>query len=310
VARMFRFLRGVLLSSVALAACAILLRGFILGGPAQLVMHTGRYERFRSGGSFRGGKPAVSPNGKWILYSSPRSGEGDIFAYSLVTRETKLLIGSPKFDGDVSFSQDGSRIVFLREEGGVGQVWTADASGNDQRQITHTSTDYASPIFLPGGNHILCARRKRLSIMYEVVVIDAGGKEPTVHEDLPAAPCNISVGTRSWAYASDRDASVYVTRRDGSTPRAVGTGWSPALSPDGKLVAVLGGDEGNVIELLAADGSSRRRLDSTHTSKSGLAFMPSGTELLYLEEPGVGGLGWIQSIRIETGQSRRVTSTL
>src|SRR6266852_3937728 len=39
----------------------------------------GRMERYSAGGSFIGGCPSISPDGSVIVYSSPRTGNGDIY---------------------------------------------------------------------------------------------------------------------------------------------------------------------------------------------------------------------------------------
>jgi TolB protein len=64
-----------------------------------------------------------------------------------------------KYDGDPSFSPDGSRIIFTslrvsRASPYDYEIWTAGIDGTNLRQITHNSSRNQNPVFSPDGKFI------------------------------------------------------------------------------------------------------------------------------------------------------------
>jgi hypothetical protein len=103
----------------------------------------GRWHRFAGGGRYIGSHPAISPDGTKILYSSPRSGHGDIFVYSLEDGTTQQLTNSPSYEGDASWSPCSTKIVFVREDEDFKDcIWVMDATGENQKPL-HCGNGYS-----------------------------------------------------------------------------------------------------------------------------------------------------------------------
>jgi Tol biopolymer transport system component len=64
------------------------------------------------------------------------------------------LTASPFFDAAPSWSQDGTKIVFNRGSGGIDNIWTMDANGNNQVQVPGAGVIGVFPSFSPDGNTI------------------------------------------------------------------------------------------------------------------------------------------------------------
>src|SRR5262245_52411513 len=75
----------------------------------------GRREQHMFGGNFVGTNPHMAPNGRQIVYASPRTGGGDIYVVGTNGSGPKRLTSSPEYEGEPSYSPDGSKIVYLRE---------------------------------------------------------------------------------------------------------------------------------------------------------------------------------------------------
>ena len=61
-------------------------------------------------------RPFIETEGEWIVFSSGRSGEGDIYAIHPESRETRLLAGTPASEGTVRYDAYGQRVVYHRYE--------------------------------------------------------------------------------------------------------------------------------------------------------------------------------------------------
>ena len=74
-----------------------------------------RIAHYRAGGAYFGGAPAPSPDGNAIVYSSPRSGNGDLYRVSIDGTSTVQLTSNADYEGEAAYSLDGKQIVFIRE---------------------------------------------------------------------------------------------------------------------------------------------------------------------------------------------------
>ena len=72
----------------------------------------------------------------------------DIFVYNRSTGATKRLTTHADYDGDPTWSPDGSKIAFMSSRSGKAQIWTMNAAtGLSQTRITHTTTEEKHPMW-------------------------------------------------------------------------------------------------------------------------------------------------------------------
>src|SRR5436190_7032639 len=113
----------------------------------------------------RVGSPAISPDGRWIVFSvtEPSYTEGEqVSDLWLVptdgSAEPRRLTNSKGGEGGVDWSPDSRRIAFTarREGDDQSQVYVLDlASGGEAQRVTRLSTDATSPQWRPDGKAIL-----------------------------------------------------------------------------------------------------------------------------------------------------------
>jgi Tol biopolymer transport system component len=115
------------------------------------------------GGDFR---PAFSPNGKQIAFSSDRGHDiiphprftfarqrtGDIYTVDISGENLKRLTDSRFWDGSPIWSTDGSKIMFYSGRTGENSIFEMYADGTDQKQILEFPGPAVSPKYLPNGN--------------------------------------------------------------------------------------------------------------------------------------------------------------
>ncbi len=87
-------------------------------------------------GPFRDRQPLYSPDGRWLLFTSNRSGNLDIWRLGRTTGELQRLTDHEAADWDPALSADGRELLFSSNRSGRFEVWIAEADGSSPRQVT------------------------------------------------------------------------------------------------------------------------------------------------------------------------------
>jgi imidazolonepropionase-like amidohydrolase/Tol biopolymer transport system component len=168
-------------------------------------------------------QPRFSPNGRWIAFTSDRSGGDNIWymdrdgsSPKQVTKETFRLLNQPAWTPDSEFLV--ARKHFTSERSlGAGEMWLYHRTGGDGVQMTKKRTDQkdtGEPAFSPDGRYLYFS-----------------------DDVTPGAIFEYSKDPNGQIYAIQR-----LDREKGDTERYVfGPGGSirPTPSPDGKSLAFI-----------------------------------------------------------------------
>jgi Tol biopolymer transport system component len=109
-----------------------------------------------------------SPDGKWIVFSSRRDGDSELYVMKPVGSSPVRLTHVPGYDGGPFFSPDGKRILYRSDRKGndLLQVFVSDlvfdVNGNitgivNEKQLTDDGNVNWGPYFYPDGKHIIFA---------------------------------------------------------------------------------------------------------------------------------------------------------
>lgn len=101
--------------------------------------------------------PGLSPGGRFVVYSSSVEGPLNLYRLDLTTREILRLTAGDLEDSAASWSPDGSRIVFQREDApGNRDLWEITADGSHPRNLTSThDVREQHPRYSPDGSSII-----------------------------------------------------------------------------------------------------------------------------------------------------------
>jgi Tol biopolymer transport system component len=175
---------------------------------------------------------SFSPDGRWIAFSSTRTGYeplapgeteaqrgkqletdpayyGEIYLMPAEGGEPRRLTQTPGYDGGPFFFADGSRILWRRfsENGLVADVWSMKLDGTDQRRLTDFGAMSWAPWSDPKGRYILFASNKLGFSNFEIYLVDIDGeKEPvrvTYSDGFDGLPV-LSPDGRTLAWTSTR----------------------------------------------------------------------------------------------------------
>ncbi|HWN39044.1 MAG TPA: hypothetical protein VNP02_11145 [Gammaproteobacteria bacterium] len=210
---------------------------------------------------------ALSPDGRWVVFTSERRGNPDLYALEIERGgEPRLLIDSAAMEDQVAFAPDGRSIAFVGTASGNAEIYVLPFSPETTQTLAaatnvtnHPGGDFR-PDFSPDGARIAF----------------------TTDRDTPVA------GHPIFGFTRQREGDIYVVDRNGGNlQRLTATpDWdgSPEWSADGRTLyfysarpreivgpptsPILGQEGGFRIWAMNADGSNTR------------AVTPEGVEAL------------------------------
>ena len=116
---------------------------------------------------------AWSPDGSMIAFNSDRTGEMNIWLYSIADRATRQLTKGAGGDYQANWSPDGQRIVFFSSRAGTADIWSLEIETGELKALTTTASTDVNPFFSPDGK--LIAFNSDRSGRPEVWVMNADG---------------------------------------------------------------------------------------------------------------------------------------
>jgi Tol biopolymer transport system component len=101
-------------------------------------------------------QPVYTPDGEWLVFSSNRAGQLDLWASSTRTGAVRRLTDDAAEDWDPGFTPDG-KMLWSSNRSGHFEVWESDADGTSAFQLSKDGVDAENPMATPDGQWILYA---------------------------------------------------------------------------------------------------------------------------------------------------------
>jgi Tol biopolymer transport system component len=111
--------------------------------------------RWLTRGSSVDRQPAFSPDGQWIIFSSNRSGNLDLWKLSPATGALRRITEDAADDWDPAFTPDGKSIIWSTSRSGHFEIWICAADGTGARQLSNDGFDAENPTATPDGRWIV-----------------------------------------------------------------------------------------------------------------------------------------------------------
>lgn len=184
------------------------------------------------GGEGYDAEATVSPDGKYIIFTSTRSGDLELWRYEIETGDLLQLTDEVGYDGGAFFSRDSQQIVWrasrptgedaekylaLLEDNAVQpadlEIFVADIDGSNVRQITDLGGANWAPFFHPSGEKILFTTNHHMMEtdprQFDIFMVDADGSnlEQITHSGTFDAFPMFSYDGTKIAFSSNRNVS-------------------------------------------------------------------------------------------------------
>lgn len=155
------------------------------------------------------GEPAVSPDGRQVVFTSLMSGNGSIYVADLDTLALRRLTNDYYFNGQAAWSPDGTQIVYASERNSGRNLYLINADGSRLRQLMMTAGQDFAPSWSPDGERIAFSMSGN-GDPGEIYVYDLASRDLlrfTFYRGIDVRPAWSPDG-RWLAFASDRDGSM------------------------------------------------------------------------------------------------------
>jgi Tol biopolymer transport system component len=243
--------------------------------------------------------PALSPDGKTLVYASRASGNWDLYQLRVGGKNpVNLTRDSPADETQPAFSPDGERIAFRSERDGGG-IFVMGATGESVRRLT----DFCYlPAWSPDGKEIACSTvspyrpdvREATSSQVFVIEVDSG-KRRLVSGGVPDAvqPSWSPSGSRIalWGLREGNLDLMTVSRGGGDLSVVTddqALDWNPVWAPDGKHLYFSSNRGGAVnlwrVPINQATGKRAGEPEAVSvpsTYATGISFSRDGRRLVY-----------------------------
>lgn len=231
--------------------------------------------------------PNLSPDGKKLLYSSYKEGQGPILYLKFLRTGIERALSARKgLNIGACWTPDGKRVALTLSRHGNSEIFTIDLQGNVLERLTRHWAIDVSPTFSPDGTKMAFVSNRSGSP--QIYVRDLVEKE--VHRltfDDEVGNYNVSPAWspqgQQLVFSSMTDGrfDLYTIKSDGSKLKrlteAQGDNEDPCWSPDGRYIVFSSNRHGSYhLYLMNANGENQRRITSFSGDQISPSMAPSG----------------------------------
>ncbi|MCY4600826.1 MAG: hypothetical protein OXF27_13015 [Acidobacteria bacterium] len=251
---------------------------------------------------------AVSPDGRWVVFTSERSGSPDLYVLDLHdSTAPRPLVAGPAMEDAADISPDGRQLLFVSTRSGNADIFVIPfrpeqpSAAGEPRNLTRNAAGDYNPAFSPDGTRILFSSSRDTTVSTstaavppptylasDVYVMQADGSDVrrlTRHENWDGAPAWTPDGQAAVFYSQrDGEPRIYRTGIDGAGTEAISVkdeaALSPTFGPDGRLAYTAHRDDRWTVVTARADGTDARVVGGAARDYWAPAYDPVSGRLL------------------------------
>ncbi|MGE0883511.1 MAG: protein kinase [Blastocatellales bacterium] len=204
--------------------------------------------------------PAVSPDGRYIVFVSTRTGNSNIYRLDVNTGE-QVQLTSGMSEEFPTVSADGKWVIYTSTNSSRFTLWKVPMEGGQPVQLTDKLSQW--PVVSPDGQHIACWYRQQATSPWQVAIISINGGQPENMLTLPPTadtpiPVRWMPDGNGISYVDTRNgvSNVWMMPIGGGTPQQITQFNSDQIfwfewSRDGKQLACSRGRVTNDVVLIS-----------------------------------------------------------
>jgi serine/threonine protein kinase/Tol biopolymer transport system component len=132
--------------------------------------------------------PAVSPEGRYVVFSSNRTGNSNIYRLDITTGDQKQLTNGTSEEFP-TVTPDGKFVIYTLTSSSKFTLWKVPIDGGEPMQLTDKLSQW--PVVSPDGQRIACWYRQEPNAPWQIAIIPITGGQPEKLIDMPT--------TADWA---------------------------------------------------------------------------------------------------------------
>ena len=209
--------------------------------------------------AFTEGLGCASPDGRFVVFSSNRSGSFNIWRLDLTTGEQNQLTQGAELDSQPECSPDGQWVLFKSWRQGKSTFWRVPGSGGTPEQVSDKYSQWAA--ISPDGKLVALRYFDDQSNTNKVAVVPFTGGESLKNLEVSTGFRDVGLGwtadSRSIVYADTRENAdnIWSLPIDGGAARQLtrfntGLIFAFQVSRDGKQIALSRGTQTDDVILL------------------------------------------------------------
>ena len=190
--------------------------------------------------------PQLSPNGRYLSYTSYRSGMPAVYLKDLQDKTTRRIAAYNGLNLAGPWSPDGRKMLLTLGKDGNEEIYTIDIPSGLLTQLTKNFAIDISPTWSPDGKKIAFVSSRSGTPQIYVMNADGSGVTRLSYEgNYNTSPAWSPKGDRiAYESRTNRGFQVFTVALQGENPRQItlpenGIHEKPAWSPDGRYLAVV-----------------------------------------------------------------------
>jgi len=263
---------------------------------------------------------SFSADGKWIVFTSTRGGNADIYRARLDGSKLEKLTDSAAFDDQGVLSPDARLLAFVSSRSGQADIWTLDLKSGDLRNVTSSPGGDFRPQWSPDGEWLAFSSDRTstnpkftFATLHstELYVVRPDGSDlrrVTSEAEFAGSPQWSKDGASLLYYeaavaevqkirsplrlrATTQIASVDIaTGLHRTLTTGAGEKWTPRMFANERVGYVSGGPDGGLEFITVADGTLQRGAPGARGEFRSPSWSADGTSMVFHRE--VDAAGW------------------
>jgi Tol biopolymer transport system component len=227
-----------------------------------------------------------------IVFASDRDGNSEIYTINTDGGRLTRLTDNDVYDGECTWSPDGSKIAFVSKRDGNYEIYTMNVDGSDVTRLTDDPANDFSPAWSPNNQIIAFMTERNGNPDIYLMHADGSGVNPFITSQSKDMSPAWSHTNPELAFVSDQAEDgifdLYIADTKGQVRRitqGMGKVYTPNWSPNGRYIAFAADDGQNIdIYIIKPDGTDLQQITDDKAKDYLPKWSPDSNYIMFVSE--------------------------